>query len=219
MRIHIRTKQVRWWSYVESAAIQIGNETLEVRGGLGSSDYWINGKKGPKNIESRVLHESIAGHKIRFRVLSDITFQYKVFLNGESGGRAEAIVLRSVKDWMKIDLQHHSKKNFGTSMGLLGTYETGKKMGRNGITEIGSTDAFGLEWQVRKEEPMLFHDIQGPQYPEQCTMPAVSQRRLGEQTVGKEVALKACSHVEANDLKDCIFDVMASGDPDMAAVY
>ena len=220
MRIHLRTKQVRWWSYVESAAIQIGNETLEVRGGLGSSDYWINGKKGPKNIDSGVLDQSIAGHKIRYRVLSDITFQYKIFLNGKSGSEAEAVVLRSVKDWMKIDLQHHSKKNFGTSTGILGDYETGEKLGRDGITTVASPDAFGLEWQVRSDEPMLFHDVEGPQYPVQCKMPTVSQRRrLGEQIIGKEVARKACAHVDAGNWKDCIFDVMASGDPDMAAVY
>lgn len=219
MRIHIRTKQVRWWSYVESAVIQIGNETLEVRGGLGSSDYWINGNKGPQNIYSGVLDETLAGHNIRYRVLNDITFQYKVFLNGQSGLGSEAVVLRSVKDWMKIDLQHHSKKNFGTSIGILGDYETGKKMGRDGVTTFASTDAFGLEWQVHDDEPMLFHDIQGDQYPEQCSMPAVSQRRLGEQTIGKEAARKACVHVNKRDLKDCVFDVMASGDPDMAAVY
>lgn len=220
MRIHIRTKQVRWWSYVESAVIQIGNETLEVRGGLGSSDYWINGEKGPKNIDSGILEKTIAGHKIRYRVLSDITFQYKIFLNGQSGNGAEAVVLRSVKDWMKIDLQHHSKKNFGTSTGILGDYVTGMKMGRDGETLIASSDAFGLEWQVRSDEPMLFHDVDGPQYPEQCKMPTVFQRRrLGEQAIGKEAALKACANVAAGDLKDCIFDVMASGDPDMAAVY
>lgn len=220
MRIHIRTKQVRWWSFVESAVVQIGNETLEVRGGLSTSDYWINGVLQPKLIYSGVLPITIAGHHIRYRVLSDIKFQYKIFLNGQQGNGAEAIVLRSVKDWMKIDLQNHSKKNFGSSVGILGNYETGQKLARDGVSLLDSTDAFGLEWQVRDDEPMLFHVVEAPQYPKQCKMPSASQsRRLGEHKVSKEVAGKACAGVDPSFLKDCIFDVMASDDPDMAAVY
>ena len=33
MMIHVRTKQVNWWSYIETAVLKIGNETLEVPGG------------------------------------------------------------------------------------------------------------------------------------------------------------------------------------------
>ncbi|CAB9526735.1 expressed unknown protein [Seminavis robusta] len=34
MKIHIRTKIVKWWSYVEQVVVQIGNDTLEVMGGV-----------------------------------------------------------------------------------------------------------------------------------------------------------------------------------------
>jgi len=222
MRIHIRTKQVRWWSYVQSAVVQIGDDTLEVRGGLHSSDYWVNGVKGSKLVQSKIQPFTIGGHRVRFRVLSDITFQYKIFLDDEkTDGTAESIVLRSVKDWMKIDLVKHNEKNFGTSVGILGDYTTGEMLGRDGKTVFNDTDAYGLEWQVKKDEPMLFHNVEGPQDPEQCKMPspATIQRRLGENTISRETAAKACAHVDPSSLKDCIFDVMATSDVDMAAVY
>lgn len=218
MRIHLRLKQIRWWSYVQSVVAQIGDDILEVRGGLHSTDYWVNGELGPVVKVSHVLPFTIGGHNVRFRVLNDHTFQYKIFLEGK-----ESILLRSVKDWMKIDLQHHTKKSFGNSTGILGHYESGQMLARDKVTffDEADTDGFGMEWQVRDDEPMLFHNTQGPQYPEQCKMPsAVSgRRRLGERLITKQAATKACSHASAGDKHDCIFDVMASDDIDMAAMY
>lgn len=221
MRIHLRLKQVTWWSYVQSVVVQIGGDTLEVRGGLRRSDYWVNGIKGPELEVSKVLPFTVGGHKVRFRVLNDYTYQYKIFF----GDKDENIVLRSVKDWMKVDLQHHTKRSFGTSVGILGDYETGKMLARDGVTvfDEANTDGYGMEWQVNGDEPMLFHNVQGPQYPEQCTMPSAAgsgrRRRLGDAKVSKEKAAMACAHVAPSDKKDCVFDVMASDDLAMAAIY
>merc|ERR1711935_1329893 len=42
--IHIRTKIVRFWSYIQRAVIRIGNDILEVEGTLNitNAEYWIN---------------------------------------------------------------------------------------------------------------------------------------------------------------------------------
>ena len=72
------------------------------------------------------------------------------------------------------------------------------------------------------EDGMLFHDISGPQYPEPCAMPdpTQSQRRLGEGSlISYEAAAKACLFAEPLDLEDCIADVLATGDPEMAGAF
>jgi hypothetical protein len=90
------------------------------------------------------------------RALSDVTFQYKIiFLD-------DASVSRFVKE--QINLQRHSKKNPGTSRGIL-DYDSGEMLARDETTVFdknSATAAFGVEWQVRDdEEPMLFHNTQG----------------------------------------------------------
>jgi hypothetical protein len=47
LNVHIRTKLVRYWSYIKSTAIRIGNDILEIEGTTDASDegsehYWIN---------------------------------------------------------------------------------------------------------------------------------------------------------------------------------
>lgn len=196
--------------------IQIGEDTLEVMGGFEPKKYWVNGKPGPKIVDSKVMPFTIGGHKVRFRVRSDDQFQFKVFLMD-----SQEIILRSVKDFMKVDIEHHNTETFGTSKGLLGTYEDGKMMARDGRTEIEDTDAFGIEWQVRSYEPMLFHSVEGTQHPTACAMPTVSQfkRRLGEELISREAAARACIRVEPEDLEDCIKDVIATGDVAMAGAF
>ena len=69
---------------------------------------------------------------------------------------------------------------------------------------------------------MLFHTVQGPQYPQQCDMPSISintGRRLGENKAVQDKANTACAKVAASDRKDCIADVVATGDETMADIY
>lgn len=219
MRIHIRTKKIRWWSYVESVAVQIGDDVLEVHGGtLVDTKYWVNGVQGPYEEDSHVLPFTIGGLNVRFRVLTETIVQYKIFL--EDG---QSIVLKSVKDWMRIELDDHTAATFGSSKGLLGTYETGLMMGRDGMTVFEDADAFGLDWQVHYDEPLLFHSVDGPQHPVTCEMPGVmeesTKRRLGERKVSEKAAARACMHVPAADKEDCIADVLATDDVDMAGAF
>lgn len=222
MRIHMRTKQVRWWSYVESAVVQIGSDILEVKGGLptlkGGYDYWVDGVKGPKIRKGQVLPFTIGGHKVRFRRLTDTSYQFKIFL----GDGNENIVLKSLKDWMKIELENHTKKTYGTSTGILGNYTSGEMLGRDGVTVFSDVNAYGMEWQVKNDDPVLFHTASGPQYPDQCKMPSSSapeRRLLRERKFTKEDAESACAHIHPFDRDDCITDVLAADDLEMAGLY
>jgi hypothetical protein len=95
-------------------------------------------------------------------------------------------------------------------------------LGRDGVTVFNDYNAFGMEWQVRDEEPMLFHNVEGPQYPAVCSMADVSsstRRRLGESAALRKKAEVACANVSNSDMDDCAADVVATEDSEMAASY
>ena len=107
---------------------------------------------------------------------------------------------------------------FEGSLGLLGDWATGKRVARDGKTEMYDEDAtaFALEWQVRDTDPQLFNEARFPQYPTQCTPPKkMMGNRLGLSHM-KEDAEKACAHWK-DDMDDCIFDVIATRDILVAA--
>ena len=93
-------------------------------------------------------------------------------------------------------------------------------MGRDGMSILEDPVAFGMEWQLQENEPMLFQTARAPQYPQECRLPAVSQkttRRLGEKTISEEMAKTACVAVHAENMEACVHDVMAMGDLELAA--
>ena len=69
---------------------------------------------------------------------------------------------------------------------------------------------------------MLFFSRGDVQPPMECSMPdkvAKKNRRLGEALVTEEDARIACNHVPMEVRDECIFDVLASNDKDMAGSY
>jgi hypothetical protein len=81
---------------------------------------------------------------------------------------------------------------------------------------------YGQEWQVRGDEPSLFHELRLPQHPSVCTLPSPKQtsqlrRRLAATSSEEKLeAEKACEHWgEGKD--DCVYDVLATGDLRMAS--
>ena len=103
----------------------------------------------------------------------------------------------------------------------MGDYESGNVLARDGNSIISDPNDFGKEWQVLSTEPMLFHNVEGVQHPEACAMPTLDQasRRLGESKFSRKEAEEACSQVAANEREDCVYDVMATGDLEMAGAY
>lgn len=101
----------------------------------------------------------------------------------------------------------------------MGEWGTGKKLARDGTSELEDATEFALEWQVRSNddtEPMLFMDSRFPQFPTTCTPPEAMPRQngLGASLMKKE-AEEACAHWQ-DDKEDCIFDVIAVGDTSVA---
>ena len=126
------------------------------------------------------------------------------------------------KDFVSVLIEQGLSKHFGKSVGLMGDFRKGRRFARDGKTVLDDANAFGQEWQVLESEPKLFQTLRFPQHPKMCTMPTPVQasqlrRRLSESSVDELAAEKACEHWgEGKD--DCVFDVLTTGDLDMAVV-
>jgi hypothetical protein len=221
LTIHIRTKIQRWWSYISSAVIQIGGDTLEVKSGIQDRQYWVNGVEGRYMILSGQLDSTIGGFSGRFRVKSDHVVQYKLFLPDD-----QTILIRSVKDMIRVELNGCNEEYFGNSLGLMGTYGKGEFLARNRTTIFQDENEFGQEWQVIPgSDPQLFREADGPQFPQRCRMPSdesiSSIRRRLASSINRVDAEEACSHVmdRADEFSNCVYDVMATGDMEMADGY
>ena len=219
LHIHIRTKIEHWWSFIESAVIKIGDDTLEVRGGAQERRYWVNGKEGHRFRASRNLPFTIGGFHGRFRAINKILTQYKIFLPND-----QTITIKSTKDMLRVDLEDSNEDDFGNSLGLMGAFGSGVMFGRDNQTVIEDPNQFGQEWQVRASEPMLFHEAEGAQHPEQCTMPNTQavdvHRRMLAASMSQDDAKKACAGVTfADEFENCVSDVLATGDREMAGAY
>lgn len=220
--VHIRTKIRTWYSYIESVVVKIGNDTLEVKSGFEERQYWVNGEAGDKKqvVSGGYLPFTIGGFPVRFRVPKDNVFQFRIFLND-----GQDVVVRSVKDFLRVDLKHANSESFSGSSGLMGDFGSLEFMARDGQTVLEDQDDYGKEWQVLSTEPMLFHDVDGVQHPEMCAMPDKdlvekrNRRRLGEGPVSRRAAEDACADAEADKLEDCIEDVIATGDLEYAMEY
>ena len=223
MLIHIRTKIETWWSYVESAAIRIGDETLVVRGG--NKDEWLltNGEANAAVEEEKWYLSKFAGLTLRYKQ-SRAGREVHIYMpNGEK------VMIKSFHDFVKVELKADGSEYFQGSHGLLGRFPDGKRVARDGETFIEDVNAFGQEWQVLVEEPKLFGNYDDKWVVpagQKCAMPSetlekkqLRQRRLAS-GIPMEDAEKACAHLaDASDHKACVFDVIATQDTNMAAVW
>lgn len=225
LHIHIRTKIEHWWSYIESAVIKIGDDTLEVKGGVEDRRYWVNKKEGRRFRASRNLPFTIGGFNGRFRAINEILTQFKIYLPNEQN-----LVIKSAKNMLRVDLENCNADDFGNSLGLMGTFGAGVMIGRDNHTLIEDPIEFGMEWQVLNTEPQLFHEADGPQHPQKCALPTTKTlfrgqrtdreaRRMLAETVSRQEAEAACSGASADEFSDCVYDVMATDDKDMASAY
>jgi hypothetical protein len=203
--VHIRTKARYDYSYIESAAITIGGDILQVNSW---GEYMFNG------VESASL-TTIASFQLSHRQVSEKKHVFEITLSP-----TESLKIESFKDIVAVKFGDVIPNGFLDSSGLLGDYRTGKMLARDGTTVLTDINAFGQEWQVRAEEPKLFQTNREPQYPNVCILPDQKQsqtsRRLGS-IIAEELAEKACRQWRGEeDITRCIFDVMATGDLDMA---
>ena len=212
MHIHGRTKIHHAWSAFESAAVQIGNDILEVQG-KGKDDksedkanHLINGKANAK------LPAFIGGYTVTMGSPAPHIRHYVVHL-----GDGEMIHIKTFNEFVWIEVKGPRNEDFIGSHGLLGSFENGHMVARDGKTIVTDPNEFGMEWQVRDTDPQLFHSVEGPQYPQQCLMPKHPkvELRLGE----KDAAMKACAHVDVRKRHECIADVLSTRNLAMAEAY
>ena len=207
--IHVRTTIRYDYSYISSAALRIGNDTLEVA----SYGEWAVNK-----VEMASLDEvSIAGYHVKHTVINKKNSKFEIKVDGHT------ITISTFKDMVSIRFNDILMMHVEDSVGILG-HVNGKLLGRDGITEFTDMNAFGQEWQVLADEPMLFRQVRAPQAQagEQCRLPQISSaeksRRLGEY-MARETAEAACARFTGQRLKNCISDVLATGDVDVADAF
>jgi len=129
------------------------------------------------------------------------------------------------KEFVKVEFNNASTEAFGSSVGLLGEFESGETLARDGRTVIHDFNEFGMEWQVLPAEGMLFHDTSYPQFPEACVLSedprGERRRRLAESTISALKAEEACAKSLSDplDIKDCVYDILATQDFDMVGAF
>ena len=208
--VHLRTKERYGYAYIESAAIRIGDNVLEVSS---YGEYMLN---GVERAELPFMMEDMYNVTHVAKNMKEHEFIIKKNLYGN-----EQIVVKTHKEMVTVKVEDGTATSFGDSVGLMGSFPKGSLLGRDG-NMIHDFNDFGREWQVSGEEPKLFETIRVPQHPQACVMPvamkADGRRRLGGSVVSQEAAETACTHlVDEQEKNMCIFDVMAMGDLDVAA--
>merc|ERR1712019_57187 len=227
MDIHVRTKKTKSWSSVSAMAIRIGDETFEIMAGFTDDRIWLHKLELQDDKYTLLKNKdlSISGYTIGFENTSSQQRTYVINL-GEDG---ERITVASWKGMLRVDVdvgddKSSLNKNYAGSVGLMGTFPEGKKFARDNRTDLsGDLNAFGQEWQVLPGDGNLLHfDESALQAPSKCSIPAKVdlRRRLGESKISVEIAEEACAGVaNEDDFNLCVFDVMATGDKDLAGAY
>lgn len=209
LAINVRTKIRRNYSYIESAVVQLGEDTFEVSSFGG---YIYN---GISNANKDSL--TVGGFPVKYSQPSDKEHMFQIQISDK-----ETISLKTFKDMVSVSIDHANPVRFRHSLGMMGSFDQhGAMLARDGKTVLEDPAVMAAEWQVKDDEPMLFQAVHGPQHPSQCIMPdsetqEIRGRRLGE-SHAREAAEKACAHWDADIRDACIFDVIATGDLDAAS--
>lgn len=205
--IQIRTTIKEFYSFIEAAALRIGNSTLEVTMG----HVWINGLE----ISDEVLPMGFAGYTLNAPYKHGNAQIYEVLLND-----GDSIKFSVYKFFISVDVSGQSD-DFGNSIGLLGDFYTGQMVGRDDETIVESEEEYGLQWQVRGDEPLLFRQARAPQLPmATCRMPSTKGRKLAAlDDIEVKAAERACMDKKPEDFSFCVSDVLMTGDLGMAGAW
>ena len=156
LAVHMRTTSRYEYSYIESAVVKIGDDTLQVNS-FGS--YFLNG------ISAGEMPANLAEFPVSYKVVDDKTHLFEIDLGDE-----QMLVIETYKDLVSVKITGARADSFKNSRGLLGEFGTGAKLGRDRKI-IEDANAFGNEWQVLPSDGMLFHNLSEPQFPRQCFNP------------------------------------------------
>ena len=212
--IHIRSSPFKtWFSYISAVVVKIGEDVFEI-GGKGQ--HWLNGHLNvlPESLlrNGSLLQIDVAQPRPGVR-----TYTFKL------DGGAELVIRGGGRNgWFRVKINHATKEAFGASQGLMGSFDTGALLGRDGLTVFHSVRNFGMEWQVQEELDGLLFQTPSP-FPGACHLPPEDQdvhRRLGESGITHKEASAACAAVVGSEqlLEECIMDVMIAQDLEIATI-
>jgi von Willebrand factor type D domain/Repulsive guidance molecule (RGM) C-terminus len=225
LNVHVRTEIETWYSFISNVAVQIGNDILEVT----ADKFYVNGVENPK-----LPLQLATDFKLSTRIST--TNQGMIFYNIHLGD-GDYITIKVYKKFLYVYVEG-SDEDFLGSVGLMGDFATGQAMARDGVSLFNTklhkeANKMGAEWQVKATEPQLFHEYRAPQLPlETCRMPEKKSIRasninptqqleeMASEAVKAKIAEAAkilCADKDADEVADCIFDVIATGDLGMAA--
>jgi hypothetical protein len=225
--IHVRTVIREWWSQIESAAMRIGDVTLQ----MDADKFFVNGKEYSdadlplqtaefyiENAGDHAATKQLRGAAHLRGAATDVLKTYHVTFNDKS-----TVVFRILKDFMNVEVSGH-REDFEQSLGLMGNFDTGKPHDRSNA-RMFDLHEFAMEWQVDPaKDPVLFLEAKGPQLPAQkCRMPDPTQiarrgRRLQKDNKMYDAALTACAG-KGDETDACMSDVLATGDLAMALLH
>jgi hypothetical protein len=213
MMVQVRTTRIKYFSFIEKIAIKIGDDVLEFANDV--ANVKLNGivaapKPGKTKIFMADKYEVV---RFKSSVIIRLDKDNHDALTYSKANHTKIDLISRKIGWPSLKMNSGGHGLFEGSVGLLGEYSTGKKLARDGVTEMNDDDptSYALQWQVRDTEPMLFRDVRAPQYPAKCKPPAkMMGNRLGISHMKKE-AEKVCAAWK-EDKDDCIFDVLASRD-------
>jgi len=209
---HVRLAARYEYSYIESAAVQIGDDILEVSA---YGHYMLNGVHGADL--PYLMGDMYSVHRtVNPKNTKDISFD--ITLDGR-----QAVSVRAFKDLVSVRFHTVAEESFGDVVGIMGDFQQGRHLARDGKTLMNDdNDAFGQEWQVRPgQDPELFMAKSPIQYPaSKCVIPSHvmdERRHLGE-SISVEDATAACekNFFTKGAIEACIYDVIATGDLEAA---
>ena len=142
--VHIRTKLVRHWSYIQAVSIRIGNDIIELHGSSAEFDpdvhYWFN-------YEFQDEIETMAGFPVTLFNKKTKSHKTSITIDLSSISPGQKIVVKTFKEFLKVDFHEPAAKAFGNVVGMLGDFSTGKTLSRDGATVIDDFTDLGHEWQ------------------------------------------------------------------------
>lgn len=217
--MHVRTTIQDFFSYIEAAAVKLGEDILEVENGnlkLNGVDHSDADLPLVFGEQKYTLYKHSEDHRNDGSVLRRT---YRLTLEDDT-----EIEFRFYKKFMTYQIIGHP--GFVDSVGLMGQYPTGAMLSRDGV-EMQDFVQFGFEWQVGMTDPVLFADARSPQLPyEQCRMPTAAQSAIRRLKSGNrklmEAAQEACaagSKLSDHNVQLCVDDVMMTGDLEMAGEW
>jgi von Willebrand factor type D domain len=212
VEVHARTTIVDNWSLISSTAMRLGKDILEINN---DNIVFING--------------AIAG-ELPLTLSGDITVSKteEMFTsNEEADATPESMVVYTIeleKGVVKVSnyrkmLQVDVNSFLPGTEGMLGLQNVTGMIGRDRQTVLHSGNAMGAEWQVRDHEEKLFVESRAPQYPQTCTLPTITQRRLRQSASELKRAESACANVIESRRHFCVEDALRSGDISMSNLY